>query len=275
MGQRSQIFLKCHNPFLSMQKELKAKRKSEIRDSFDEHIEKLSEVERALKIFGSGETIILAYHHQWLYGRSMALVVTKLLEFNKMADEYQNFFNKEFYKNSYRECVHTPKEFLDSIQSLIGMFNDPLCEYARAGRERFTLLNNENGEDDTFDDIIDNFTNFDNNDGVMIVDMTKGKYAIVNIYKQEKGCQSIRNLPKMYPVGIAELVKSYYGEELVKEDDEHSPVGEKEVRENKRINKKFISRAKRFKVLTPDELKAIFPIENIVGAEEQLEKTIV
>ena len=251
MGQRFQGFIKMANPTTSLKKELKDKKN--YKQNLVKFVEDNKTVKEFEKGFGSGEDIILAFHHQWLYGRAAVLSVLTILEFNKGCYESENVMNKEF--SNYRGLK--PKKTVEEVLNLLRYKTDVLCQYTRVGIDRYVNLNEE--EEDGIEYTQD-FTIGDNNDGIYIIDASTNKYCFMNIGYHDKSYTSACALPSMTPVSAADYVKAYYPETINKVSKEsYGDKVEKQVKQNKTINQEFLKRFKGFEVMTAQEVREMFP----------------
>lgn len=139
-------------------------------------------------------------------------------------------------------------------------FDYELSNYTRVGIEQMSLLNEEHIE---FENLTysEDFTSGDNNDGVLLMDFTNDilKYCFINIDNTEN-----ETFKYLHPVDAYTYVKTYYSEDLKTLISENDSLSLKEVekilKENIRINKKFIKRFKNFNdILTIDEIINMFP----------------
>ena len=262
MGQRSQIYFRMNNIgkcyFDSM--EIDNPNSERWRDNVQGYVIEKEKHENWIKLFGNENTIIVGFHHQWLYGKSFVLVASMILNMNKILlgkNEYEinpfNFANWNMTKNGHlpRNCDN-PMDAINYLQIFISnLFDYELSKYAREGIERYTLLNGHDYEDGA---LITRFDEGDNNDGVLIVDMLENKYCFVDVNARSE------KIKKLNPVDAHTYLKTYYAE--TEEDCEKEEIEEKKpkFKGHIRINKKFLKRFKGFKTLSVQELINIFPV---------------
>ena len=229
-------------------------------------------------MYGEGDTIIVVFHHQWLYGRSFPIVASMLLYASKLfkEDKYKSFFQKQLWKEGHYTgtkdiTLDDPHSLIKWLESYISNIMDQeLGPYARNGVERYTLLSAEHEVNDAFRYDKD-FTRGDNNDGVLIVDLLETKYCFININGgSDYGEGSINeNFPNMKPVSALKYIKSYYPEcfEDLAEDETETP---EVLSQNCEINTKFAKRFEQYEVLTVEELIEMFP--DVKGELEEANK---
>ena len=211
-------------------------------------------------MYGEENTIIVAFHHQWLYGRSFALVASQVLfavkDFHEDTYGYNNLLHKKC------DSIKNPNDVIEWFKNYMqNMFDFELGKYCRIGIDHLSLLNEEHIDEN---ELIysSSFDKGDNNDGVLIMDFTlkNPKYCFVNI----GGDSTVEKLKRMTPVDASTYLKAYYPEskndcskdELKSAKEDKKPI---EFEQNISINKKFLERFKGFKTLTVEELGDIFP----------------
>jgi len=231
MAQRFQGFISMANPTKNIAKKLK--NKNLFLDNMKEYVDLKNEVKAFAGMYGEKANIIVAFHHQWLYGRSALLSALTILEVNKGLDESRNFFSKNYSSYGCDDSINDFKAPIKHLFNFLKYKTDGLSKHTRISIENYTNLNEDEGGIDFTKD----FTIGDNNDGIYIVDTKTNKYCFMNI-------DDTNDLPKMKPLTASEYVKSYYPETVEK---------------NKEINAEFIERFKEFKVLTMDEVIQLFP----------------
>lgn len=289
MGQRHQCFIHMQNFSKKFyETELSANQEKEAGKSgkLSEYMEIMKQKEDDDKAFGEKNNTVLAWHHQWLYGRSAPLACLNVLDFldgTNDKDVSTNPFSSEYGKY-YRGI--TPKERVKTITSVLAIFRDrELHPYTRNnGVERFSFLNYEEPE------MRQDFTRGDNNDGIFIIDVATKKYCFMNIYKQDKKRTSSAALPQLQPMSAIDYIEAYFpstmtigakshikwlqGKENRKNfsDRGFSPAAvdvevhkeileyEKEMKESIKINKKFANRFKKYEVLTIEEVATMSPV---------------
>jgi hypothetical protein len=248
MGQRHQCFIHVANPVKKFYDQLGLRDKAAWNGRLKEYIEHTLRKKAQVKSYGLKETTVLAYHHQWLYGRSALLAALNVLEFSKNADKDSN----PMLDNSHAYNSTTISDVASFVTSLLGIFNGPLAQYARCGYERFLLFNEYECEY-----MREDFTRGDNNDGIFIVDAIAGKYCFMDVHKRHD------DIEPMVPLSAKEYVESYYptriNDDLKYQTERYKTTAEEQIKENSRINSKFLKRFEKFEVLTADEIVKIFP----------------
>ena len=265
MGQRSQLFLRLENIgkayFDSV--EIDNPDSKHFRDDLPKYIVEKERQEKWKAMFGNEDTIIVGFHHQWLYGKSFVLVASMILNMNKaLKPKYAQYkpFNAESWKVGSIALPRTiennnPLAGIKYLQDYISnLFEFELGQYARLGIEGYTLLNGEDEE------LITRCDFYDNNDGVLVVDFTTNKYCFVNI----GGDSTVNKLKLLAPVDASAYLKAYYPEnenDCSEQELEYAKENNKTEKyvENKKVNKKFIRRIKGFETLSVEELIRIFP----------------
>lgn len=266
MGQRSQIYLKLENVGKAWAKRVELNNPTIWKDKLPEYLEAQENYDKWKLMFGEGDTIIVAFHHQWLYGRSFPIVASMLLYASKVfKEDRKSYFQKQLWKEgNYTGAkdinMDDPNSLIKWLESYMSNIMDQeLGPYARSGVEHYTLLNEEHEVNDAFRYDKD-FTSGDNNDGVLIVDLIQTKYCFININNYNKSEGSINeNFITMKPVSAIKYIKSYYPEcveDIGKEDDPKTP---EELSQNYEINTKFAHRFNQYEVLTVEELIEMFP----------------
>jgi len=258
MGQRSQIYIRIPNIGKMWAEKLEVESTDAWSDDISGFVKNNEVYDKWKKMYGIGDTIIVAFHHQWLYGRSFVMVASNLLfaiKNIKSSSDYSNMFHQKFDHSNPNYPIEWMQNYMQNF------FDYELSNYTRAGIERMTLLNEEHIEDN---DLIysEDFTNGDNNDGVLLMDFTNDilKYCFINI--NTYGADE--TFKYLCPVDANAYIKTYYSEDLKKLISENDTLSIKEVenllKNNISINKKFIKRFKSFNhVLTVDEIINMFP----------------
>ncbi len=220
--------------------------------------------------YGTRDTIIVAFYHQWLYGRTFPVVASMLLLMSKSfntarSPKNSNYLSAEMWGDQYPHSNTKDIDF-DDPHTLIGwmekymsnLFDYELGQYTRSGVEHYSLLNEEHEPNDImrYDE---DFTIGDNNDGVLIIDMTQSQYCFIKI--NAYGDDNI-NFQYLKPVNTLSYIKSYYPECVEDTQDLEGEELEKEKKNfvnNKKINAKFAKRLKPYTVLTSEDLITMFP----------------
>lgn len=259
MGQRSQIYISLPNIGKSWAKRIQIDSKKKWRDNLPAFVKNQEVYEKWKQMYGTKDTIIVAYHHQWLYGRSFSLMASQIL-----------FAVKNFHEDTYgynnilhEKCdIEDPNDVVEWIKNFMqNLYDFELGKYSRIGIEHLTLLNEEHIEER---DLIysKDFTIGDNNDGVLVMDFTlkNPKYCFINI----GGDSTVNKLKLLVPVHVSTYLKAYYPEnEIDCSEDELQRIIEDEkpimFNENTIINQKFLNRFDDFDTLSVEELINIFP----------------
>lgn len=249
MGQRSQIFIKITNP---------------AKFFYDK-----AEVKKAEKLFGKGDTAIMVFHNQWLYGKSSLETALRILDFSSQFTKEEKT-NKDTGYNY--DTPITPKGFtsrfdtVDKIVSAIEFILDyrPTnnCSRGSAGFDRNCFLNTTDNE------IRNDFRLGDNNDGIIIIDTIENKYCFMNINEygsdDDEKYYSASDLKYLEPVSAIEYVRCYYGE--TKEtcnpyylQDKTNSKQLSILKGFKKDNAKLADRFLNYPVLTEKEVFEMFP----------------
>jgi len=255
MGQRHQIFVKIANPVKHLR--LEPKEKKEL-----------------IKEFGTGEFAILAYHHQWLYGRSALHTALGLLQFGKQFTKDVKTNEKGYDGYDGYDCPFSPKgmgrnfgtkdKIVNAIQFILN-FRPKETTALNAGFGSAWYIGKED-EGINFD-----YTVGDNNDGITIIDLVENKYCFMNIYEQDKeATHGIYTLPELKPVAAKDYVAAYYGETIATTnpyyfgDHDRSKITmpidkqQKYVDKQIKLNRKAAKGFDKFEVLTKREIDAMF-----------------
>lgn len=247
MGQRHQIFVKIANPVKHMR--LQPKEKTAL-----------------IKELGNKDYAIVAYHNQWLYGRSALLNCLNLLLFGSQFSKEEKTSDKGF---AGYDCPFAPKGMeqkfntMELITNAIGFimnFRAKNTDWLSAGIGGSWYIG-KSDEGINFD-----FTRGDNNDGITIVDLVENKYCFMNIngnYTDEGLAYSASDLPSLKPVGAADYVKAYYGEtvETINPyylENAKDKTPKQIIAGIVKVNKKALKGFENFEVLTEAELKVMF-----------------
>lgn len=246
MGQRHQIFIRTINPYHHTYGEDKAK---------------------ARRLFGTHKTTVLAYHNQWLYGRSALLSALNILEFNEGFTKDERFGKKPSmgYNNPFHNDFIRSNEvdsFLRVVESTLNLCREE-NEFRGKGWLGSWLLNHDEPQMREF------FTYGDNNDGITIIDTLENKYCFMNVhgYGNEEDSFNVGFLPYLKPCSGKKYVEaycpssasrarnSYYGQQALEKGELEF---RKYVSKAKRINNKLVKRLDKFGLLTENELRKIF-----------------
>jgi hypothetical protein len=252
MGQRHQIFVKIANPVKYA--------------SFKNATEKK---EREAE-FGTGEFTVLAYHNQWLYGRSALQNALHLLQFGKQFTKEEKTdikswgaYDCPFGVNGMKQKFSID-ETINSIAFIMN-FNPVKTAWLDAGIGSSFYIGKED------EGIREDFTRGDNNDGITIIDLVENKYCFMNIYEQDLvDCYDVKHLPKFKPASAKEYVAAYYGETIESTnpyyfgDHDRTKITKTVEQQQKivnaaiKVNKQAAKGFDKFEVLTLNEVQAMF-----------------
>ena len=271
MGQRHQIFVKIANPA--------------------KHIYTRNDAEKKAleKEFGTDEFTMLAYHNQWLFGRSALQNALNLLKFGKQFTKEEKTdpkswghgYNCPFTINGIKQEFSDTKKLVDTIAFIMN-FRATKTAWVNAGIGGNWYIGLED------EGIREDFTRGDNNDGITIIDLVENKYCFMNIYEQDLERYDVMRLPMLKPVSARDYVSAYYGETIETTnpfyfgDHDRSKVTktvaeqQKIVDKNIKLNKDIAKGFDKFEVLTLDEIQAMFTKMKLVnkkGAKIKLSKT--
>ena len=259
MGQRHQIFVYIPNPVKHIAPVIYPK------DSADVILKKQNETKKLIKEFGDKDYSILAYHNQWLYGRSALLNAINLLKFGKQfdiqtktSDKGYKGYDCPFTPNGMKR-FDTPEKITTAIEFIMNYKPTNTEHSGDAGfGGSFYIGGNEWDEGINFD-----FTRGDNNDGITIIDLIHNKYCFMNISEQNKKGTNVYRLTQYFPCSAKEYVKAYYGESLdtinpyyIK--DKSKEEIKKILEYNRKANLKCYKPFEKFDVLSIDEVKDMF-----------------
>jgi hypothetical protein len=168
MGQRSQTFIKVHNPLVQVN-EIYAEPPTDRRllKRWDDAQAGLAKWRRAL---GTGKTTVLAFHHQWLYGLTYTALIHQLLNFyqHKTVISSSNHpLHMDYFMRSmgvgYETVDVALNRFAEFHALLMGVYSNPWKGTRDAGLESFTFLNVEEPV------MRSHFDCGDNNDGICML----------------------------------------------------------------------------------------------------------
>jgi hypothetical protein len=244
MGQRHQIFIKVANPTLNG---INTKGYHE------------TELEKA---FGKEETTILAYHNNWLFGRSALQNALNVLQHASQFTPKQKL-GQGFGGTQSPLCArYAEQRTIDSLVTAIGFimgYNPKNLGFLNAGLSDSTFLNVREPATRT------DFTLGDNNDGITVIDAIENKYCFMNIYKSGKTLEfNVTDLPTLVPANALDYVRAYYGET----EETCNPYYMGDLTETEKTEKlaEFAAQnklqAEQFEpygLLSVDELSAMFP----------------
>jgi hypothetical protein len=177
--------------------------------------------------FGTEEKTVYAYHNQWLFGVSAIENLHKVLTLASKAFKQKEYYNNIFDKKEF--TVRTNKKLSKILENYMSL--DESGTYSS-----YWLLNTPTETDESY--MREEFDRGDNNDGVTIIDVVNRKYCFIGV---ETGPFTTHYTP----MSAEEYVRSYY------------PVGEVEWAD--KAIPKILKKLNRYKVMTKEEVIAIFP----------------
>ena len=245
MGQRLQAFIYCLNPANGLKEQYKSLKKY---NGDKKELEELKlKIEKHEHAFGTKQHCVIAYHHQWLFGRSSLLACGSIVEYNQYCDKESNPFKTQ---NGI-----TGDEYINLLTNLLGLFKTKLAKViGRYGYENFRILNFQQPE------MRNDITLGDNNDGVFIVNCINDTYCFANI---GTGDSTISQLGAMVPHTAHDYVKLYYPEQTSDSRTANIPESSEEqeeyFRNNRRMNRLFNKPFENYRLMTQAELKKMFP----------------
>jgi hypothetical protein len=261
MGQRHQIYIRIHNPL---------KNKEVVKD-LNRFANSEEIMKQAKKVFGSGKTSILPYHHQWLFGMTAAAVCHNIMTEVLKSDSPYHILSKDIDELPYPANQSSSDNqtkvdgFLNIVDRIINtQLNIEFAENgSRYGIQRaFSIINDafdyETGKyEGKRSDCRFDFRMGDNNDGITIIDVVNKKYCFLNI---GFGDSTVSKLSPFIPTSAVDYVKAYYpiSNENLDEDDE--PTTEKEIAENIEILSFVEKQFSNLELLSFNEVAEIFPL---------------
>lgn len=270
MGQRHQIFIKIINPTKFLQGK--------------DYVPTPKEKALMVKQFGTGEFSMLAYHNQWLYGRSALQNALGLLKFaSQFSKEAKTTssggYNVPFTVDGIRQQYNTVAKLTTALGFIMN-FRPQSTEWLEAGIGGSFYIG-ETDEGINFD-----FTRGDNNDGITIIDLVENKYCFMNesTYNYAEPGElnySVRDLPSLVPVSASEYVKAYYGETIATVNPYYL-----ESRNGKKVdidkvlkgivstNKKAVKGFENFEVLTLGEVQDMFTKMSLTNEKQVSKKRV-
>jgi len=264
MGQRHQIFVQIANPAKFCSKNLKATLEAE---------------------YGTGDTTVLAYHNQWLYGRSALQSALGLLKFGaiftkdeketKKGYNYDLPFSPAAMQNNYE--IKNFDKIPETIAFILN-FKPVKTPWADAGMGTSRYIGK------TDEGIREDFTMGDNNDGITIIDLINNKYCFMSIDSYSDRSElgySANDLEYLQPATARQYVAAYYGETpetinpyylTVKGDGKTYLPIKKQLsiaNQNIRLNTRIAKGFDKFELLTIKDLQRMFPnMKQLVGKEK-------
>jgi hypothetical protein len=253
MGQRHQIFVRIPNPAKNIQYLSDAERK------------------KLYKEFGKAETTILSFHNQWLYGRSALQQCMNLLSFAKQIDNKTKLdkdawgcYDSPITVKGQQTNFNSADKIINAIKFILNFRPTDKPWLASGIGGTFYLDENELRED---------FTGGDNNDGITIIDTITNKYCFMNIYSQDKeATHGISSLPSLLPLTAHQYVSAYYGETIETTNPYYferikgvtTEKKQKVVNSNIKTNKIALKGFEKFEVLTLAEIQKMFKKMNLI-----------
>lgn len=261
MGQRHQIYIRIHNPL----------KNKEVVEDLKGYDTKGEIMKQAKKVFGSGKTSILPYHHQWLFGVTAAAVCHNIMSQVEKSVNPVHILSKDIKAFPYPADFGSSNDktkvngFLDIIDRIINtQLNVEFAENgARYGIERaFSTINDaydyKTGKyEGKANDVRFDFRLGDNNDGITIIDVVNRKYCFMNI---GFGDSRVMTLNPLIPTSAVNYVKAYYPISNDNLDEDDTPATEEEIAENKEILNFVEQQFCNFTLITYEEVCEIFPL---------------
>ena len=257
MGQRHQVFIRTNNPNYARG---------------EGHNRMLRKDKKTNPALGKGKYTVLAYHHQWLYGRSAAFNAHKMMQLALAfkGHEEDRYRHPNRHPNRHPMAVRfEPWTYTDNLETIgdyfkwyMGIITDE--KFPRGiGFENFIFLNPDEPH------MREHFDGGDNNDGITIIDLVNKKYCLMNIYeKDDEVRQDVRDLPQFKPVSAVDYVRAYYPDnagglnDYVKKSPHHLN-NEKAIQEKIDSHKEALAEIeemfKGMEVMTLEEVRGIFP----------------
>jgi len=214
MGQRHQTYIKVQN--------LNSKKEND----------KLS--------FGTNDTTILAYHNQWLYGRSPLYECAKVLKFCGNEETY----NKTIYDTL---GARDTRELSEALKWLLQINQEYSGGVKGVGYHWYCLLNDESPA------YMNEIDRGDNNDGITIIDAINKKYCFMAFCGLECDDTQRAKIKNYKPLSAEQYVLAYYPDKKANWLDPPKDLSEQ-------IDH-AISMLKDYAVLTMDELHDMFPLQ--------------
>jgi hypothetical protein len=245
MGQRFQVFIHCLNPVISLKKELEVIQKYSVEKKKIKHLS--SEVKRYTKAFGCNDYTTIAYHHQWLFGRSAVHAASRIVAFNQFTKAEANPLKSVTPING--------EELLQFQRHLLSLFNSKLAQLiGRFGLEKFQILNFNQP------DIRHDCTSVDNNDGIVVIDCIDDRYCFLNV---GTGDTTISQIPVLEPCSAEQYISLYYPTEISQGKTSNVPDTNIEQLQyfntNRRVNRLFLKPFKNYELMSRSDLEKMFP----------------
>jgi hypothetical protein len=242
MGQRHQLYIRILNPV---------------------NIHQSTYLEK--QMFGTEKYTILAFHNQWLYGRSALQHALNILEhinefsIGKLTDkEEYGGYHSPFTYHGIETRFQSTKKWTDSIAFIMNWLPKNMV-FSEAGFMDSWCLNYE----DFPEAVCDDFRGGDNNDGVTLIDVVTKKYCFININEYDDTISNnSSDLPYLKPCTAHEYVRTYYPEsiEMCSEYKKaNTPKIEGEIKRNIRLNAKFHKKFNKFELLNVEGIITMFP----------------
>lgn len=221
--------------------------------------------DRKFNMFGDNDTVVLPFHNQWLFGRSALRSAINVLNLSSQIEkkDKSEYFRLGHSMTPFTLCgidygnFNTFDKYISAITHILNYVSEN-TEYIPAGFLTSWFLKDE------FKDMTNNFTNGDNNDGVLLIDVVENKYCFINIDEQKAQSYDVRELPYMTPCSGAEYVRAYYGETRQTVNpyylkDKNNKEKNHFLSETIRINTSLIETISKYEVMSIDEVANMFP----------------
>ena len=187
-------------------------------------------------IFGTKKTVTLAYHNQWLYGRSALFECAKVLAFANMKDDIYHALD-----------AYNTKELAENIKMVLRVNQQYHGGSKGVGFHYYSFLNTE------YPSMGDCIDREDNNDGVTIIDTINKKYCFMAFCGLECDENARDTIKDYVPLSAEDYVLAYYPD---KKANWHTPPTDLSE-----IINEAIDGLSSYQVLTMDELRVMFPLQ--------------
>jgi len=232
-----------------------------------EYLQEKEKYDRWIAKYGTGDYITVVFHSDYLPAKEMICIAHHLLKLSQIClrdDAGVNPFSSKTWISGLNKMpgicsAGDPESVIQFLHAYVsGFYSSPLFEYCSGKMPFIDLVNNLMYEEyNQISGVVSRFDEIDNNDGVLLVDLTSSKYCFVMTHHSELlgHIHDYQSLPLYIPVATKEYLTAFYPEtglSLVKKGFVHNKVN---IKQNKRI----LRTMKEFKVLTHSDLSSWFP----------------